>query len=104
MSSQEEYWLAHLAAIEREGISVKAYAEREKVSAWSLYDRRRKLKAKLGTNQSEGCGFVAVQVPLAATHESCRLKVGEQLELELPALPTPAWLAALWAALSGRGC
>src|SRR5574337_1226898 len=62
MSNQEEYWSQHLAAIEREGISIRAYAEREKVSAWSLYERRRMLKAAGLQAAPQAGSFVAVQV------------------------------------------
>lgn len=102
MSNQEEYWLQHLAAIEREGISIRAYAEREKIPAWSLYDRRRKLNAGAGQSRSGVRGFVAVPLPEAELRAPCSLKVGDQLEIGFTALPSPAWLAALCAAMSPK--
>jgi transposase len=99
MSNQEQYWLQHLAAIEREGISIKAYAERERISAWSLYDRRRKFKVDSGSSRPGAGSFVAVQVPIAEPRMPCSLKLGDRLELECSGLPSPAWLAALYAAM-----
>ena len=37
MSERRAFWLSHLSAIEAEGISTKAYAEREGLSAQALY-------------------------------------------------------------------
>ncbi len=102
MLNQEEYWSQHLSVIEREGISIKAYAKREKVSAWSLYERRRKLNTVSGSSQPGAGSFVAAHVPMAETRVPCRLKIGDRLELEFSALPGPTWLAALWAALSPK--
>lgn len=101
MTDQERYWLQHLAAIGREGISIRAYAEREGISAWSLYDRRRKLKADFGANGPATGGFVAVQCGVAETpRQPCSLKVGDRLELECSVLPSPTWLAALYSAMA----
>lgn len=100
MSNQEEHWSLHLAAIEREGISVKAYAAREKISAWSLYQRRRVLKAAALQLEPNVRGFVAVQLQPGEAGGPCRLRVGDRLELELAALPSPSWLAALSAAMT----
>ena len=100
MSGQEEYWSQHLAAIEREGISIRAYAEREKVSAWSLYERRRVLKAAGRQPAPQAGSFVAVQVRACEAQTACKLRVGDELELELAALPDPSWLATLSAAMT----
>jgi hypothetical protein len=55
MSERSTFWLSHLSAIEAEGITTKAYAEREGLSPQALYQWRKRLvaggrrsRAKLG--------------------------------------------------------
>ncbi len=40
MSERSKFWLSHLSAIEAEGITTKAYAEREGLSPQALYRKR----------------------------------------------------------------
>ena len=40
MSERSTFWLSHLSAIEAEGITTKAYAEREGLSPQALYRKR----------------------------------------------------------------
>jgi hypothetical protein len=47
MSSMDEFWRGHLAAIEVEDISTKAYAEREGLDVRKLYEWRRRLRDRL---------------------------------------------------------
>ncbi len=98
------WWRAHLVAIEREGISTKAYGQREGVSVAQLYAWRKRLKEQgrraaaksLPPNQ-----FVALQVESARVQVSpslpspCALVITGSMRLELPDLPSPQWLAEL---------
>ena len=45
MSERSKFWLSHLSAIEAEGITTKAYAEREGLSPQALYQWRKRLVA-----------------------------------------------------------
>ena len=99
MSDRREFWSRHLAAIKREGITTKAYAEREGLSVGSLYQWRHELKGH--APHCAGGGFVAVELDLPSRTERCVLRLSGGAALELEALPGPAWLAALSAALSG---
>jgi transposase len=45
MSERSTFWLSHLSAIEAEGITTKAYAEREGLSPQALYQWRKRLVA-----------------------------------------------------------
>ena len=103
MSERSEYWAEHLAAIEREGIATKAYAEREGLSVAMLYAWRRELKSRSIQVPVTQKRFVAVEVTESARPAPCRLRLGAGVELELSALPAPEWLAALHAALTRRG-
>lgn len=104
MSEGVEYWAGHLAAIEAEGISTKAYAEREGVSAAALYWWRRRLKGRKATGVRpvrSGC-FVPVQVRQIGEPMPCRLMIGAGATLELSQLPSPQWITALCAAVAGQ--
>ena len=102
--NKADFWFRHLTAIEREGISTKAYAEREGVSSASLYQWRNKLQqgAKAGTCGAPG-DFVALAWPRAvavSTPMAYTLRLVSGLTLELSALPDAQWLATLNSALT----
>lgn len=98
MSARRDFWLQHLAAIEREGVTTKAYAEREGLSVGALYQWRRELKAP--APHCVGGGFVAVELERPARTERCLLRLSGGVALELAQLPGPNWVAALCAALT----
>lgn len=105
MTSGREFWPGHPAAIEVEAVTTKAYAEREGLAVGSLYAWRRRLK---GEQQSprrppRSGGFVPVLVRPTSEPAGCTLMIGAGTRLELLQLPSPEWLAALSAALVGRG-
>ena len=100
-----DYWSGHLATIEAEGITTRAYAEREGLAVGSLYEWRRRLKTDLETPtrlQRSGC-FVPVRIRQASESMGCTLVIGAGTRLELSQLPSPDWLAALAAAVGERG-
>lgn len=104
--NKADFWFRHLTAIEREGISTKAYAEREGVSSASLYQWRNKLQqrqgAKAGTCSALG-DFVALAWPstvAVSTPMAYTLRLASGLTLELSALPDAQWLATLNSALT----
>lgn len=108
----EAYWRAHLAAIEREGLTTKAYADREGIAASSLYFWRKRIKREaqrtaMAVVSEPRPQFATVQVVCEAPTQvgsslPCTLVVGPGLRLEMAALPDPCWLAATAAALSAR--
>jgi transposase-like protein len=106
MTEREAYWSGHLAAIEREGITTRAYAAREGLSVGALYQWRRELKSRVLSAVSPpppSGGFVAVTVPTVsgATRDAvaCRLRLGAGVTLELTSVPSAAWLASVVEAL-----
>ena len=106
MTERAAYWSGHLAAIEREGITTRAYAAREGLSVGALYQWRRALKSQVLAAASPvppPGGFVAVTVPTVseATRDTvaCRLRLGADVTLELTSLPSAAWLANVVEAL-----
>ena len=104
MSERSEFWLSHLSAIEAEGITTKAYAEREGLSAQALYQWRKRRVAEARPRRTPLGGFAAIQIePAIAARTDCTVVIDSELRLECAALPSVDWLAALSAALSERG-
>ena len=104
MSERSKFWFSHLSAIEAEGITTKAYAEREGLSPQALYQWRKRLVAGGRRSRAKLGGFVPIQIePSLAARGGCTLVIEAKLRLECTALPAVDWLVALSAALSGRG-
>ncbi|MBL8474239.1 MAG: cobyrinic acid ac-diamide synthase [Rhodocyclaceae bacterium] len=102
MSERSEFWGRHLAAIDAEGLSTSAYAQREGLAVASLYWWRRRLQAdkpqRLVTRG--GGGFVPVTVASPAHVSGRAVVVAGGVRVELDRLPNPEWLAALSGALA----
>lgn len=104
MSERSEFWLSHLSAIEAEGITTKAYAEREGLSAQALYQWRKRLVAGGRPSRAKRSGFVPIHIePSMAAGAGCTVVIDSGLRLECAALPSVDWLAALSAAVRERG-
>lgn len=104
MSERSEFWWSHLSAIEAEGITTKAYAEREGLSPQALYQWRKRLVAGGRRSCAKLGGFVPIQIePSMAAHAGCTVVIDTGLRLECATLPAVDWLAALSAALRERG-
>lgn len=108
MQSGLEFWAPHVAAMEQESVTTAVYAKRHGLALHSLYYWRHKIKAAAtqtsGPPERSGA-FVALTVsePVLAQQQpgSCTLVLGPGVRVELPALPTPEWLAALGRAVQG---
>ncbi len=103
MESVMEFWATHVAAVQREGVSASSYAKRHDISLASLYYWRRKSKASAAISAVAPTGrFVALRMADPAPSVcACTLVLPSGLRLEPPALPAPAWLAALEQSRSG---
>ncbi|MEY4368978.1 MAG: hypothetical protein RL564_928 [Pseudomonadota bacterium] len=99
MKKNRAFWTAHIAAIEEEGVATSAYAKRHELALKSLYYWQRKVRlAAAPTKPISPQAFVALRVsePVAdSASMACVLVLACGMRLELPALPSPAWLAAL---------
>ena len=107
MGPRHRFWVSHLQRIDAEGISIAAYARREKLSVYSLYNTKHNLKKmqkrtatrKQASAASAAQPFVAVKLPAQkAADTTCLLKLNG-IELKLSALPDTNWLASLSLAL-----
>jgi transposase len=101
MKTGPELWAAHVAAVQLEAISASEYARRHGLSVSALYYWQRKLKSNAEVNEA---GRQSKFVALRLAEQSpclCTLVLPSGMHLEMTALPTPEWLAALARALPG---
>lgn len=104
MKKDEQVWEAHVAAIEREAISVSTYAEREGVSAASIYYWRQKLRGPVKAAKPAPTPSAFVQLRVAepaGVSGGCTLVLSSGMRLEMSGLPSPEWLASLARAAHG---
>ena len=90
MTERSIFWRRHLEAIDAEGISTVAYAERERLSLGSLYQWRQKLKSDFGIAISQAptssSGFVAVRV--TEHYEANTTQFGREPNISLVCSPS----------------
>ncbi len=106
MKKAKHDWFSHIEAIKTQGISTRAYARRHDLALSALYYWQRKLKSAPPVHTKAGSlaatkqstKFVALRIdePERAarpvpTH--CTLVLAGGMRLEMPALPSPQWLA-----------
>lgn len=116
MKMAKHYWSSHVAAVQAQAITTRAYAKRHGLALSTLYYWQRKVQsATTDCANSEGVAasrhpskFVALAVtvsepdyavPQPAT--GCTLVLAGGMRLEMPALPDPQWLAALGRSAQG---
>lgn len=110
-SRNRDWWRAHLQCIEREGLTTKAYADREGIAPASLYYWRKTLKAEAGSEplgqESIKSKFMAVTLadtqtadPLPGKTAHCCLILPSGLRLEMSSLPSARWLMELGQSLA----
>ena len=109
------WWQGHLQRIEQEGISTKAYAQREGLDVKELYESRRNFKRRVSapmvadnpTRVSRQ--FVELRPCLDSSKDTgssdvnCCLVLPSGVRLEMSALPNTGWIAALAHELGGLG-
>ena len=107
MKMGTEFWVGHVAAATLETMSASEYARRHGISVAALYYWQHKLKAatvglpkEVSTHAkaAHASKFVALRVTgtVAVQRPSlCALVLPSGMRLEMEALPSPEWLAAL---------
>lgn len=113
---EKHYWVKHVAGLALEGGSVPAYARAHGISADCLYYWRRKLNRAVVPLPSKVADhvvpnkFVALRVAdttnvaqriASSANLNCALLIGDNVRLEMTALPTPEWLVTLAIAAQG---
>ena len=98
MKMSKDFWTGHVAAAKGEGGSTRAYAKRHGLSLPALYYWQRRLNSAPPAEPVKVSKFVALRVAdTGATQRSCActLVMPSGMRLEMTALPSPQWLAAL---------
>lgn len=106
MKMGTEFWVGHVAAVKLASISASEYARRHDISVAALYYWQHKLRAATADTHKEvsklaksahASKFVALRVLDKGVVPSClcTLVLPSDLRLEMSALPSPEWLAAL---------
>ena len=103
-----EFWQGHVEAAKREAMPTSDYARLHGVPVKSLYRWQRTLKAVPAAVPKAGSpsAFVSVRVAdgvLPRATSGYTLMLGQGVRLEMSALPSPDWLAALVRASQGAG-
>jgi len=107
MQAGLEFWAPHVAAIEQESVATAVYAKRHGLALHSLYYWRQKIKtaaAPTSGSPERSSAFVALTVSepvLAQPSGGCTVVLGAGVRVELAALPSAEWLAALGRAMQG---
>jgi transposase-like protein len=104
----KQYWSRHVAAVQSQAITTRAYAQRHGLVLSTLYYWQHKLKAtaaaqansELTTASAAPSKFVTLHVKAPdyaarAAPTNCTLVLGAGVRLEMLALPDPHWLTAL---------
>ena len=93
---QRRDWAKTLDELEQSGLSVKAFAQQIGCSTTSLYHHKnlRAETRQLSVREGEGLSFELKTEAPKAQEEVTTLRYGE-LELSMPELPHPLWLATL---------
>ncbi|MEO8121658.1 MAG: transposase [Rhodoferax sp.] len=110
MKACDGYWESHVAALNRDGVAVSAYAKRHDLSAAALYYWRRKMKVAAGGGEAvhkvhNAPKFIALRVgdKAAASGASAFTLILEPgVRFEMQSLPAPEWLAAVAHAAGAR--
>ena len=104
MNKGSDFWLGHVAAIRREGVSASAYAKWHGIAVKRLYYWQRKAEAAASASATQAGAFIALRVesPVGARAPNhCTLLLISGVRLEMTTLPSPEWLAALGRATQG---
>lgn len=99
LTDHEQQCLSHLNRAQKQGLSLKAYADAEGLRVGSLYQTKSQLKKKglLDTSVAAGGDFLAVDLPPASGPAVLRLRHPAGFELECSDWPPVDWLhQVLW--------
>lgn len=107
MKADDGYWESHVAALNRDGVAVSAYAKRHGLSAAALYYWRRKMKVAAGVGEAVHSApkFIALRVgdkAAASGASAFTLILDPGVRFEMQSLPAPEWLAAVAHAAGAR--
>jgi len=103
MSEHSEFWLSHLSAIEAAGITTKAYAERDRLSAQALCQWRKRLVAGARASRAKLGGFVPIQIESSmAVRAGCTVVIDTQAGARASALIYSLWVKIVVASIESE--
>lgn len=102
LTAKQQEWIAHLEKAQRQGLSLQEYARRTDIKASSLYAARKWLRKIRPPAASQPVNFTEVCVAGMGPDDACVLHLAPGIRLQLTALPSPQWLAAVCAQWSQR--
>lgn len=102
LTAKQQEWLAHLEQAHQQNLSLQEYARRTGIKASSLYAARKQMCKARPQAAATPVSFAEVRMNGAGPAEVCVLHLAPGIRLQLPALPSPQWLAAVCAQWSQR--
>jgi len=100
LTEKQQYWLDHVQACDRAGLSMRSYAEANGLSLTALYSWKATLRRKGALDAAKPRLFQRATVVGGRTSGDCRLVLPSGLALEVGAGTEPEWVAELVRALS----
>lgn len=99
-TDKEQFWLDHIEAASRSGLSIVQYAKQNDIKAQRLYQWRNVIKSRSTTiSTEEKFTRVVTSTPLPSARITLRL-TGATLEFD--SLPDPQWLSSLLSCTAAR--
>lgn len=102
LTVKQQEWLSHVERAQEQGLSLQEYARRNGIMVSSLYAARKSLRASRPKSLSAGLNFMEVRNTDSFVAAACTLYLAHGICLQLSALPSPEWLAAVCAQWSPR--
>ena len=95
LTAKQQEWLAHLEQAQQQNLSLQDYARRTGIKASSLYAARKQMCKAHPQAATTPVSFAEVRINGSGPAEVCVLHLAPGIRLQLSALPSPEWLAAV---------
>ena len=102
LTTKQQEWLSHVVRAQQQGLSLQEYARRNDINASSLYAARKVVSPSRPKVLPSGVSFTEVRTTEPCVNAVCTLQLAHGIRLQLSALPSPQWLAAVCAQWSPR--
>lgn len=102
LTTKQQEWLSHVERAQEQCLSLQEYARRSGIKASSLYAARKNMIDSRPKALPAGMSFTEVRSTESCVDAVCTLHFAHGIRLQLSALPSPQWLAAVCAQWSSR--
>lgn len=96
-TARQQECLAHLEQAQQQGLSLQEYARRTDIKVSTLYTARKWLSKARSQTVAPSVNFTEIRTTGVGLAEPCVLHLAPGIRLQLSALPSPQWLAAVCA-------